>query len=1167
MDINLYKIAHNTWAIFMISFLFGIFMLLGGCTRSSDKLQLFSLMPSSYTHVTFSNQLPEDADFNIVEYLYYYNGGGVAVGDINNDGLKDLFFTANLLPNKLYLNKGHLEGNFVFEDISESAGVEGMEGWSAGVAMADVNGDGYLDIYVSQLGDYKGIPGANQLFINNGKDGLTFTDKAKEYGVDRVGYATQASFFDYDNDGDLDLYLLNHSTHDSRNYGPSSIRFEHDPKAGDKLLRNDIPTPLASPLEGRRGHGGPRGVFVDVTQEAGIYDSPIGYGLAVTAGDINNDGCIDLFVSNDFHENDYLYLNNCDGTFRETLEQSMGHTSHSSMGNDLADFNNDGLLDIVVLDMLPEEEHILKKSVGEEGENVYNTKLRFGYHPQLARNTLQLNQGNGLFSEIALLSEVYATDWSWAPLLCDLDNDGYKDLFVSNGIVKRPNDQDYINFKWQVVYSETLNKSSAEADAFLAGKEALNRVFIAKMPTEKIPNKVYQNNGDLTFTDKGKEWGMDQPVFSNGAAYADLDNDGDLDIVLNNINQEAFIYRNNADVLTQNKYIQVQLIGSGKNTRGIGAKVILKTKDQLLYQEQMPVRGFLSTVDDILHFGVGQHALIDTLKVIWPDRKMQILTHLTTGKLIKLDQKDASLEYHYPKPKKNFTWFEDVSDEFSIDYQHVENEFVDYDWQFLMPHKLSTQGPKLAVGDVNGDGLDDLFCGGAAYQPAQLFLQKQNGKFVKSDQIVFEEDKIHEDIEARFFDADGDHDLDLYVVSGGNEWSITAEHLKDRLYLNDGKGNFSKSTDRLPAHLIANGSCVEAADFDQDGDLDLFVGSRSVINNYGLNPRSYLLQNNGFGKFEDVTDKVAPQLTRVGMVADAVWSDIDHDQQPDLIVVGEWMPITVFKNNGGKLTDITGTVGLDKSNGWWNCVTAVDIDGDGDQDLVAGNLGLNAKIKASAIEPASLYVKDFDHNSSLDHILCFYKNGTSTPFATRDELVKQLPLLKKKFPTYEAYARVSTIHDIFNQEELEGALIKKAYTFQSSYIENLGNGTFQMHPLSLEAQFSPVFSILAEDFDQDHQMDLLLGGNFHGATVNFGLYDASYGLWLKGDGKGRFEASPPRESGWVVKGEIRDIHKIQLEDGSILLVVARNNDRLKIFDWKQPQSLDSTIRVLISEHH
>ncbi len=660
---------------------FSLIIVLGGCSGSSDKLELFTLLPASQTNVTFSNTLVEDDDFNIMEYLYYYDGGGVAVGDVNNDGLKDLFFTANQLPNKLYLNKGGL----VFEDISELAGIEGFKGWSTGVAMADVNGDGYLDIYVSQLGDYKSISGTNLLYINNGdvpdnKGDVSFTEKAAKYGVDHVGFSTQASFFDYDNDGDLDMYLLNHAVHSDNSYGPSTLRLQHDNKYGDKLFRNDS--------------NGKKSRFTEVTEEAGIFNSHIGYGLAITAGDINNDGWIDIYISNDFHENDYLYINNHDGTFSETLENSVGHTSRSSMGNDLADFNNDGLLDIMVLDMLPDNERILKKSNGEDLPHIYDIKIEFGYSNQLTRNTLQLNLGNGLFSEIALLSGVYASDWSWAPLFCDLDNDGYKDLLISNGIFKRPNDLDYLSL--HISMRQMMNMSS--------NRNSIDRFLSDEMPSERIPNKAFRNNGDLTFTDKAKDWGLTQPGFSNGAAYADLDNDGDLDLVFNNVNEEAFIYRNNSETLSENAYLQIKLNGLGKNTNGIGAKVFLKVKDQLLYQEQMPVRGFQSSVDDVLHFGIGQHRSVDTLQVIWPDGKSQILSNIPSRQLIKLDQQDATLDYYYPETGKGPVLFKENPRKIHIDYKHQENKYSDFNFESLMPHKLSTQGPKLAVEDVNGDG-------------------------------------------------------------------------------------------------------------------------------------------------------------------------------------------------------------------------------------------------------------------------------------------------------------------------------------------------------------------------------------------------------------------------------------------------------------------------------
>ena len=1110
--------------------LFLMMILAIGCHSNSNQVKLFDLLPSSHTQVTFSNQLEVDGKFNIIEYLYYYDGGGVAVGDINNDGLKDLFFTSNCGPDKLYLNKGDL----VFEDISKLAGINTTPGWSTGVAMADVNGDGHLDIYVCQLGDYKGITGKNQLYINNGDQ--TFTEKAEEYGLDHVGFSTQACFFDYDNDGDLDMYLLNHSVHRERNYGPASLRYEHDHRAGDKLFRNEL-----SEI----------GRFTDVTEEADIFDSYIGYGLGVVAGDINKDGWLDIFVTNDFHENDYLYINNCDGTFTESLEMMMGHTSRASMGNDLADFNNDGWLDIVVLDMLPDDEQILKRSAGEDAPEVHRIKLDYGYCDQLSRNTLQLNLGNGFFSEIALLAGIHATDWSWAPLFADFDNDGYKDLFITNGIPKRPNDLDYLDFTLRL---SSQGSASGQIRQIFTDTDSLNKILIARMPSDKIPNKIFKNNGDLTFSEKGLEWGMDQPVFSNGAAYVDLDNDGDLDVVINNINQEVFIYRNNSEALSDNHFIQIELKGLGKNRNGIGAKVIIKANDLFLYQEQMPVRGFQSSVDHVLHFGVGSNTFIDTLQVIWPDTKTQILTDIPSDQMVTLYQSEAVQTFTYSQAYQRHTIFEKIPDSSRLLFRHIENEFIDFDREFLLPHKLSTQGPKLAVGDVNGDGLDDLFIGGASLQPGHLFLQTRRGEFVKSIVPVFEEDRLFEDVESIFIDIDQDGDLDLYVVSGGSEVNLAGEYFRDRLYLNDGFGYFSKLDRNLPRNMLANGSCISAADIDRDGDVDLFVGSRSVVSKYGLDPPCYILENDGSGEFRDITMKIAPHLSGAGMVTDAIWTDFNNDGLIDLVIAGEWMPITLLRNNGTVFENVTTQAGLDQSTGWWNTIIAADFDRDGDIDFIAGNLGLNSKIKASAEKPATLYIKDFDNNGMLDQLICFYKNGFSTPFATRDELLKQLPGLKQKFPTYHDYSKVRTIHDIFSRDELSDILTKEAYEFRSCFIENKGDGTFELKPLPVEAQFSPIYGFFAEDFNGDGHLDVLLGGNFYGAAVNYGKYDASYGLLLAGDGKGGFKPVGSSETGFVVGGEIRDLQKIRTARGETLILVARNNNTLQIFNWKLAES-------------
>ncbi|MDH5397355.1 MAG: VCBS repeat-containing protein [Cyclobacteriaceae bacterium] len=1109
----MYKINKTS---FIVAFFFALAHTFSGCHKVPDANTLFTLMPNDYTNIHFNNQLKTYGKFNLIEYLYYYDGGGVAIGDINNDGLPDIFFTANELPNKLYLNKG----DFQFDDITSTASVAGLKGWTTGVSMADVNGDGLIDIYVSQLGNYKEIKGVNQLYINNGD--LTFTEKAKEYGLDFVGFSTQASFFDYDNDGDLDMYLLNHSVHRQSAYGFSTLRNEKDPLAGDRLYRNDSE--------------GTKSKFTDVTAQAGIYSSYIGYGLGVTASDINKDGCIDIFISNDFHENDYLYINNCDGTFSEKIEQSLAHTSRSSMGNDLADFNNDGWLDLIIVDMLPEKEYILKKTAGEDAMDLANMKLNYGYHTQLTRNTLQLNNGNGTFSDIAQLSGIYATDWSWTPLFADLDNDGYKDLIVTNGIYKRPNNLDYAR------YLTTMKPFMNDTSMI----DAVNQNLLDSMPSDHLPNYYYQNNGDLTFTDQAEKWGLGQPVFSNGAAYADLDNDGDLDIVLNNINQEAFIYRNNTETFNKNNYLRVKLAGTGKNTRGFGAKITLHVDGKIFYQEQMPIRGFQSSVDDVLHFGLGQYTSIDSLVVQWNNGKSQLIINPELNKLITLNGQEAEMKR---KVQATVPTLFTTSDQLpAIDYQHHENSFDDFRYQRQIPHKLSEQGPKMAVGDVNNDGLEDFFVGGAKGQPGAVYFQNQHGQFTLSRQPALENDKNTEDVEAVFFLANADAYPDLYVVSGGNEWDPSGELLKDRLYLNDGKGLFIKMKAALPENMAANGSCVAPSDFDQDGDTDLFVGSRSVANDYTLTPESFLLENNGKGIFTIATRERAPGLAEVGMVTDALWTDTNQDGLPDLVVVGEWMPVSLFQNKDGHLTDVTAHTGLAKSNGWWNTVVAHDMDGDGDEDLIAGNLGLNAKIKASEKEPATLYMGDFDNNGYSDQILCFYKEHRNIPFITRDELLNQIPGLIGKYATYEDYSHVTSIKNILEPAQLSKATLREAHTFETAYIENLGDGQFQKRALPIEAQISAVFSILAQDYDGDGVKDLLLAGNRYASATNFGPYDASYGLLLKGDGQGDFIAITPLISGFSVKGQVRDLKQLTLADGRQLILSARNNDRLKIFE-------------------
>src|SRR5437763_13412706 len=855
---------------------------LAGCSRVREP-RLFERLPPERTGVTFANRLPDDTAFNILKYMYYYDGGGVAVGDVNNDGLPDLYFTSNVGPNRLYLNKG----NYRFEDVTERAGVADTNGWKTGVTMADVNGDGYIDIYVSGV-DFLTMHGRNVLYINNG-DG-TFTDRTKEYGLDFAGFSTQALFFDYDGDGDLDMYLVTHAAHPERSNAAQRRHASSRAEVGDRLYRND------------GGH------FVDASERAGLYGGAARYGLGVVASDLNLDGCPDLYVANDFQEDDFLYLNNCDGTFTESGATALGHTSHASMGVDAADFNNDGRPDVVVLDMLPDQEKTLKTSANAESFDVYLEKLAAGYRPQYAHNTLQLNRGavrgTPPFSEIGYLAGVAATDWSWAPLFADLDNDGYKDLFITTGIYRRPNDLDYIAYVGAPVVQASLRQGFGQ----LAG------TLIRKMPQVPTPNYAYRNNGDLTFTNQARAWGLADPGFSNGAAYVDLNNSGALDLVVNRLDAPAAIYRNRGREVTGNHYLQVELRGSGANTAGIGAKVIVEQGGTRQLVEQMPTRGFQSSVDPRLHFGLGRAARIDSLLVIWPDRRRQVLTDVAAAHTVTLSQHDAAatIATHAPEPH----WFRDVTDSVRIDFSHHENAFYDFHREPLIPHLLSAEGPALAVGDVDGDGLDDLYVGGAKWQAGRLFLQQRDGSFRTSAALerVFQADSLSEDVAAAFVDANGDGHPDLYVVSGGNEFWGDDAALQDRLYVNDGHGHFARDTLALP-RLSESGSCVVPGDFNGDGHLDLFVGRRAVARRYGLTPRSYLLENDGAGHFVDVTLDKAPGLAQAGMVTAAAWVDYDHDGRLDLIVTAEWMAVRVFHHEHGGLVGRAVEAGLAGTGG------------------------------------------------------------------------------------------------------------------------------------------------------------------------------------------------------------------------------------------------------------
>jgi len=1083
--------------------------------KEADRL--FSLLPPSVTNIDFNNQLTENEEFNIIEYLYFNNGAGVAAGDINNDGLIDLYFTSNQKSNKLYLNKG----NLTFEDITDAAGVAGEGNWTTGVTMADVNGDGFIDIYVCQVGNYKNLYGRNQLFLNQGD--LTFREEAHEYGLDFQGFSTQTAFFDYDMDGDLDMYLLNHSVHTSRSYGGVSLRSEQDPRAGDRLFRHDA-------TEGKH-------IFSDVTSQTGIFSSQIGYGLGVNICDINNDGFPDIYVSNDFHEDDYLYINNGNGTFSERLTEFMAHTTRSSMGNDVGDMNNDGLLDVIVLDMLPDNEKIRKQSGGEDDYELFEIKKDFGYHYQYVRNNLQLNLGDGLFSEIGLLAGIYSTDWSWSPLFCDADNDGWKDLFITNGIYRRANDLDYVKFL-------------TGGNRFFPTKDNTdvpNSVLYEKMPLHPNINYIFKNNRDLTFSNMAEEWGFDILSYSNGATYADLDNDGDLDLIVNNINDHAFIYRNNSKNLTGNHFLSVVLNGRGLNTRAIGTRVTIYSNGQKQVSEQFPTRGFMSCVPDILHFGLGSVTVIDSIIVRWPDLSEQLLKDIPADTILTLEmtsgEKPQALEN---KEEEDIKLFGKTLIP-GLGYRHREDEYTDFYREKLIPHSLSAEGPPIAAGDINGDGLEDLFIGGAKGQPAMILIQSENGSFRESEMPVFIRERFSEDVDAVFFDADGDGDLDLYIVRGGNEFPIGDPFLSDLLLINNGKGEFSRSEKGAMPYMAFNGSCVRAADFENDGDIDLFIGSRSVPGAYGWSPEHFLLENDGSGKFSNATDKRILEINHAGMITDARWVDYDNDGDKDLIITGEWMKICVYRNDNGYFQDVTSSAGLDNTSGWWYCIHEYDIDMDGDMDLIGGNLGLNSILRASSTEPVEMYLNDFDNNGSPDQIICYYQDGLSYPVAPLDELVSQMREFDKNFPNYSDFGG-KPVEEIFGRHILDQSIKRKAELFESCLFVNNGDGTFSMVKLPVEAQFSPVRTIMVDDFNNDGINDIAVAGNMYNVRPSYGRYDASYGWCLLGAKDYLFKPLIPSASGLIIKGDARRIIKIEIS-GKRYLIAAINDEALQVFEY------------------
>ncbi|PHN06256.1 VCBS repeat-containing protein [Flavilitoribacter nigricans] len=1071
--------------------------------RSREKL--FTALPGAQTGVDFTNLVVETDSFNINQYLYAYNGGGVALGDINNDGLVDIYLGSNQGSNRLFLNKGDLK----FEDVTEKAGVQGWIGkryWTTGLSMVDINHDGWLDLYVNQVSNTSHLDGHNLLFINN-QDG-TFSEQSRTYGLDFRTFAQQTVFFDYDRDGDLDAYLLNHSLHELDVYVKTAKRDRPDPLAGDRLMRND------------------GGVFKDASKEAGIYSSAMGYGLSVSLGDVDNNGCPDIYVSNDFHENDYLYLNQCDGTFREQIRSLLPYCSTFSMGSDMADLNNNGWLDIMSLDMKPEDEVIRKQSSGADPYDVYNYKLSFGYHEQYPRNMLHLNQGttaSGMvpFTEVAQQLGVEATDWSWSVLLADLDNDTHKDLHITNGIYRRPNDLDYINYTFHEGNQQRLS--------------ALE--LVSKMPDGRAANYAYRNRGGLQMENVSEQWGLDLQAYSMGSAYGDLDNDGDLDLIINNLNAPATLYRNNTDQISPNQHLTVKLEGPEKNPRGIGTRLELFLPDQKLMQEVYPVRGWLSSSDYSAVFGLGTHQP-DSLIVRWPDGRSQTIRTLSPGQPVSL-QYEASTNGSRPLVNTN-NLLQKIADHRGLEFSHLENNFTDFDRELLLPHEISREGPPLLVADLNGDGAEDVFIGGAAGQSGRLFFQDERSRrFVERIPEPFMEDEAREDIDAVFFDADADGDPDLYVVSGGGQY--VGDLNADRLYLNDGLGNFSRST-QIPA-ITANGACVVAADFNRDGFTDLFIGNRSVVGNYGYLPDAYLLWNRGNGRFAADRSEKTSALRSIGMITDASWDE----KAQQLLVVGEFMPISILRFQDEELS----LEALENTHGWWNTIHPVDIDWDGDLDFLVGNYGLNSPLHPSSSEPVRLIVKDWDNNGQSDPMLTHYRQGKEWLYHGLDAVKKQIPVIRLRFNDYHLYAK-HTLDQTFSEADLNTAEILYAETFESVVLINQGADGYIMQALPAESQTAPIFAFYTADLNGDQLTDVLAMGNTEVNPPSIGNQKASTGFCLLGAGNGQFRALPPGESGLAVTGSVRKIRGLDLQNDHWILV-AKNNDKLEVWQSQSKQ--------------
>jgi len=1090
----------NTNRIFHCALLLSFYLSVG-CNGQTEKnkgkngKQLFTLLSPEETSINFQNTLTEGLNTNILMYEYFYNGGGVAAGDFNNDGLVDIYFTSNMSDNKFYLNKGNMQ----FLDITLESHAGGRPGpWKTGVNAVDINADGKLDLYLCYSGTLPPAKRANQLFINLGNDSQgipLFEEKADAYGLASTGFSNQSYFLNYDKDGDLDMLLLNHN--------PKNLPILNEERTA-QLFKEDHPE------MGLRLYKQNNGKFEDVTASSGINGSELSYGLGLGISDFNEDGWPDFYVSNDYAIPDYLYVNNKNGTFTNHLESSLGHNSQFSMGNDVTDINNDGLTDIFTLDMLPEDNRRQKLLLAPDNYDKFDLNVRSGFYYQYMRNMLQLNNGNGTFSETAQIAGISNTDWSWAALFADYDNDGWKDLFVTNGYYRDFTNLDFINYMNEYVQEKGRLQREDVMD------------IIKDMPSSNVVNYIFQNKQGGEFQNKNQEWGINQHSNSNGAFYADLDNDGDLDLVVNNINQPAFVYRNESQKLDSNHFLQVQLNGDGGNTQGLGARLKIFHNGQIQTLEQNPARGYLSNVSFTLHFGLGNATKVDSLIVTWNSGEMQKLYDIKANQLLKLAEKDAK---DNASPAKSGTkWFTEIQP--AIKYESPDTNINDFNRQLLLISEFSYHGPCMTKYDLNKDGLEDVLIGGEYGQAAHVFIQQKNGAFVIKKIPAFEQDKAYDDADIAIFDANGDDYPDIYIASGGyHNFTPSDSLLRDRLYLNDGKNNFIKSSG-LP-EMNSSKSCVRIQDINADGSPDIFVGGRVVPGRYPEIPKSYILINDGKGNFLDQTEKICPELPKLGMITDAAWIDLNLDKKNELVIVGEWMPVTVFRQENGKLVNSSAQYFDKPCSGWWNTLTVGDFNSDNRPDLIIGNMGLNTQFKASEKEPLEMYYRDFDNNGSVDPIFSFYIQHKRYPYITRDELVGQLPVMRKRFSNFKSYADI-TMEELFQKNELkEAGHLVADHMSTTCFISN-ASGKFEVRQLPKEVQYSPVYTIDQLDFNGDDKTDLLLCGNNSHAKIRLGKFDANYGILLAGDGKGNFNYIKQSESGFNIWGDVRSC--IQIND-------------------------------------